>query len=288
MPKSHNIYLAMTLVSAMLMAAIGPLARWSEAAPEVVTFYRVFIGAACIVVLGVLQKRRFSLAFKPTLQSVMAGVALTGFMVAYVKAVELMPMAEAVMIMYLAPLLAAVGAYVFFGEKLTGLSLAMVGLALAGFVLMIDFDAQPSGMDETYAFGLMFALTACLSYTSFILINRRPSKLEPIQSTLVQLSVASLLLAYFAVDAGIPEQEQWLWLVLIGVGPGFLAMVFAVQALSRIPAVTYGTLAYMEPLTVAVLAWGFFGEVMNTQQLIGAACIILAGLVKARVASKSY
>ena len=287
MPKPNNVYLVMTLASAMLMATIAPLSRWSDASPEVVTFYRVFIGAVCIVVFGVLQKRRLSLAFRPTVQSIMAGVALTGFMVAYVKAVELMPMAEAVMIMYLAPLISAVGAYVFFEEKLTVLSLAMVGLALGGFALMIDFESSSVGLDDTYGVGLIFALTACLSYAGFILINRRPSTLEPIQSTLVQLCVASILLAYFAVDAGIPEQEQWLWLVLIGVGPGFLAMVFAVQALSRIPAVTYGTLAYMEPLTVAVLAWGFFGEVMNTQQLIGAACIIVAGLVKARVVSKA-
>jgi len=288
MPKSHNVYLAMTLASAMLMATIAPLAKWSETSPEVVTFYRVFIGAVCIVVLGALQKRWVSLAFRPTLQSMIAGFALTGFMVAYVKAVELMPMAEAVMILYLAPLLAAVGAFILFDEKLTGLSVAMVVLALAGFVLMIDFDATSGGTDDTYLEGLVFAMTACLCYASFILINRRASNLEPIQSTLVQLSVASILLAYFAVDAGFPDQGQWLWLVLIGVGPGFLAMVFAIQALSRINAITYGTLAYMEPLTVAVLAWGFFGEVMNAQQLIGAACIILAGLVKARVASKAY
>ena len=286
MPKSQNSYLVMTLASAMLMATIAPLARWSAASPEIVTFYRVFIGAACILALGVTQQHWVKLPFRPSLQSMIAGVALTGFMVAYVKAVELMPMAEAVMIMYLAPLLAAVGAYVFFGEKLTRLSLAMVCLALVGFALMIDFESSSSGMDDTYGVGLAFALIACLSYAGFILINRRPGTLEPIQSTLVQLSVASLLLAYFAVDAGLPDQEQWLWFVLIGVGPGFLAMVFAVHALSRIPAVTYGTLAYMEPLTVAVLAWFFFGEVMSSQQLMGAACIIVAGLVKARVASK--
>jgi len=63
-------------------------------------------------------------------------------------------------------------------------------------------------MDNTDLLKLLFALIACLSYAVFILINRRDTTLEVIQSTLEQLSVASFLLAYVAVDVGIPNQEQ--------------------------------------------------------------------------------
>jgi len=46
---------------------------------------------------------------------------------------------------------------------------------------------------------------------------------------------------------------QWGWLLVAGIVPGFLAIMLAVVALRALPAATFGTLAYLEPITVVAL-----------------------------------
>jgi drug/metabolite transporter (DMT)-like permease len=73
---------------------------------------------------------------------------------------------------------------------------------------------------------------------------------------------------------------NWLWLLGAGFLPGFLGILFAVIALERLPAATFGTLAYFEPIFVVVLGWAIFGETLNTLQLAGCLLILASGAVK--------
>ena len=74
-----------------------------------------------------------------------------------------------------------------------------------------------------------------------------------------------------------------LWLLATGLIPGFLAITFAVAALSRLPAATFGTLAYFEPLAVVFFGWALFGEALSPMQLMGCALIMGSGCAKALV-----
>lgn len=71
------------------------------------------------------------------------------------------------------------------------------------------------------------------------------------------------------------------WLLGTGLIPGFLAITFAVAALSRLTAATFGTLAYFEPLAVVFFGWSLFGENLSGLQLAGCATIMASGCLKA-------
>ena len=71
------------------------------------------------------------------------------------------------------------------------------------------------------------------------------------------------------------------WLAAAGVLPGFLAIMLAVVALKALPAATYGTLAYLEPITVIILGWLLFDQSLNLLQMSGGALIIVSGVVQA-------
>lgn len=74
---------------------------------------------------------------------------------------------------------------------------------------------------------------------------------------------------------------QWGWLLLAGLLPGFLAILFAVIALRELPAATFGTLAYMEPIAVVTFGWVLFGQSLNALQLSGCGLILAAGVAQA-------
>jgi drug/metabolite transporter (DMT)-like permease len=74
---------------------------------------------------------------------------------------------------------------------------------------------------------------------------------------------------------------NWLWLLGTGLFPGFLAILCAVIALSRLPAATFGTLAYFEPIAVILFGWLIFNETLSPLQIAGCGLILASGVIKA-------
>lgn len=62
---------------------------------------------------------------------------------------------------------------------------------------------------------------------------------------------------------------------------GFLPILLAVITLRALPVATFGTLAYLEPITVVAPAWVLFDQSLNGLQLAGGVLIILAGIAQA-------
>lgn len=278
-------FMFLAVLSAVLMATIGVFARYAALPAEQITFYRLVIGAACMLVFMLMSGKAKQVIHKPSKRTVINGVMLAGFMVFYVQAINYINMANAVMLIYLAPLTTAAFAHFVYKERLNNVNCALIILALIGFGLMLPSSLNSQNQQQTL--GYLYATLAMLSYSGFMLINRKPSQSTPYQSTLVQLSVGAVCLLPFILQAPImPSSEQWVWLVAIGILPGFLAILFAVKALRALPAISFGTLAYFEPVAVVIFAWSLFNETLDGIQLIGALMIILAGVAQGVVMQK--
>ncbi|WP_220739526.1 DMT family transporter [Shewanella sp. c952] len=278
-------FMLLAVLSAVLMATIGVFARYTALPAEHITFYRLVIGAACMLVFMLISGKAKQVRHKPSKRTVINGIMLAGFMVFYVQAISYINMANAVMLIYLAPLTTAAFAHFVYKERLNSANCVLIIFALIGFGLMLP--SSLNSQNQQQALGYLYATLAMLSYSGFMLINRKPSQSTPYQSTLVQLSVGAVCLLPFVLQVPImPSAVQWSWLVAIGILPGFLAILFAVKALRALPAISFGTLAYFEPVAVVIFAWSLFGESLNVIQLTGASMIILAGITQGIVMQK--
>lgn len=99
--------------------------------------------------------------------------------------------------------------------------------------------------------------------------------------TFYQLLVGGLVMLPFCL-VGRPDLplQTWPWLAGTGLIPGFLAILCAVIALSRIPAAAFGTLAYFEPIAVIFFGWTLFHESLSVLQMTGCLLIIFIGVLK--------
>jgi len=244
------------------------------------------VAAICLLFYMLSTSKRKQILHRPTKRTIINGVLLAGFMVFYIQAMNYTSMENAVMLVYLAPLLYAVIAHFIFSEKLNFLNLVVIVLALIGFAMMMEFSISLSdSADESL--GLFYGVLSLLAYAGFMLINRKPSDSTHYQSTLIQLLTGALcMLPFILLSPNVPSLEQSYWLLAIGILPGFIAILCAVKALRNLPSVTFGTVAYIEPVAVVCFAWWLFGETLNTTQLLGCSLIIGAGIVQA-VLSKS-
>nr|WP_283102828.1 DMT family transporter [Shewanella abyssi] len=267
------------MLSAVLMATIGVFARYTQLPAEHITFYRLVIGAGCMLAFMFFTGKSGQINHRPTKRTIINGVMLASFMVFYVQAINYISMANAVMLLYLAPIMTAIFAHIVYNEKLTKVNCGFIVLALLGFVLMLPTDSDT--LSQQQGMGYLYATLAMLSYSGFMLINRKPSQSTPYQSTLVQLTVgATCLLPFVVITPIMPSAAQMGWLIAIGVLPGFVAILFAVKALRVLPTVSFGTLAYLEPVAVVIFAWLLFAEQLSAMQLSGALLIIISGIAQ--------
>ena len=113
-----NLYLILALVSAISMASSGVIARLSGLGAAELTFYRLFVGAVCLLLLVLALGKTAQLRQKPDRRIWLNGVLLASFMLCFLNAISYISLANAIMLVYLAPALAAIAAHFLFDERL--------------------------------------------------------------------------------------------------------------------------------------------------------------------------
>jgi len=269
------------ILAALCMGTMGVFSRKTGIQAELITFFRLFLGAGFLLLLLIITRQVRLLKTWPGWPVLINGLMLAGFIIFYVQAMYMTTMANAIMVVYLAPLVASIYAHFFFGEKMNGKSIILIVTALFGFGMMMEFKIDFSAAGD-HMRGIISAALSMCCYAVFILINRSvTTSVHAYTRTFYQLLIGSLCMVPFFLT-GFPNinSSDIIWIIGAGFIPGFLGILFAVMALEKLPAATFGTLAYFEPIFVVVLGWAVFGETLNALQLAGCLLIIGSGVIK--------
>ncbi len=276
------------ILSALGMGTVGVFAKITGLGAEVITFFRLALGAGFMLLYLALTGQTGLVLRWPSWPVLINGCMLAGFIIFYVQAMVHTTMANAIMLVYLAPLAASLHAHFFLGERLTRQSAGLIGLALFGFAMMMEFRLDfSSGSSHVKGIGLGLLSMGC--YAAFILINRViDARIHVHTRTFYQLLTGGLIMLPLCLISR-PELPPWTWPWLAGTGliPGFLAILCAVIALQRLPAATFGTLAYFEPIAVIIFGWTLFHEPLSPLQLGGCVLIMASGVLKVLTAERA-
>lgn len=277
------------ILAALMMATLGIFSRKIALSAEVVIFFRLFFGSLFLLAMLVVRQRQHLLCSWPGVKVLLSGFFLAAFAGCYFQAMSQTTLANAVIILYLAPVTASIFAHFFMGERLRPAGLLLIALALFGFATMMEFQFH---VTEQESEGLVFALLSMVGYAAFICCNRAIPPTIPVYSkTFYQLFTGTLCILPLALaggltDAGQFNAETWLWLAAVGLFPGFFGILMAVRALETLPAVTFGTLSYLEPIFVVFFGWFFFGERLTALQSTGCGLILISGVLTGVLAAR--
>ncbi len=267
------------IFSALLMGTIGVFSKTLGMPAEAITFFRLILGSFFMLFYLMLSGQLSCIATRPSLPVCINGFLLAGFIIFYVQAMNYTTMANAIMLVYLAPLTSSVFAHFFMNERLNLSALFLILLAILGFAMMLEFNLDLSG-DHQRLMGLGFAALAMFCYSGFILVNRITTD-HVYKSTFYQLLTGGIIMApFFLYNITEVIWSHWFWILCVGFFPGFLAILFAVLALRQLQASTFGTLAYFEPLAVVLFGWVLFHESLSTLQIAGCLVILLCGIAR--------
>ncbi|HEV3345817.1 MAG TPA: EamA family transporter [Methylomirabilota bacterium] len=272
-------------------ATMTLLSRDAAASPLLVGWSRLAIAAPCLVLAAVasthLGARRPDRRAWPSPADLplctALGLAMAAYQVCYFRAVTLVGVATAALLAICsAPLLIAVLATLFLGERLAPLVRLSLGMAVVGTALLV---IGPRGLDQItghFGLGALLALGAGVSYAVYAVAAKGLlARVTPIAVSAITFALAAAFLAPALLGESAPGHALaagWPLLVYLGLGPTAVAYALFTAGLTRVPATAAGIVSLLEPLTATTLGLLVFGERLGTVGVAGAA-LLLAALI---------
>lgn len=200
----------------------------------------------------------------------------------FIGALAVMPLADALAIVFVEPFIILIFAKLVFGDEVGPRRIGAATVGFAGVLLVI----QPSFV----AFGAvaLLPLGTAFSFAAYMLVTRGLSRrMHPVAMQFHTALVASLICVsviwladgrgWDTLDPVMPQGVVWLWLA----GVGFFAALshlMMTYALKFAPSATLAPLHYLEIVMAALLGYLVFDDFPDTLTLIGIAVIVGSGL----------
>ena len=279
-----NGYL-MGLAAGALWGTTGPLSTALYAEGALLTdvgFWRVLLAVLGFVVYGLFRRDLFRIDRRGLLLvALLGGVLVALFEVAFQYAIAGVGVAGAVTLLYVAPVLVAVLAWLVLGERLTPLRFALALLVMVGVALTVTGGAETaSSGGSNRAIGIAGGLLAALSYTGTTLLARHTVPRYGVVKVLfyellggvVVLGIALPLAGHTPVPTA--SAAGWLYIAALGVGSVLLANFAFFGAVKRIEAAPTAVAASIEPVVGALLALLLFGQGLTALGWLGLALVV--------------
>lgn len=263
---------------ALSWGAIGIIVREVDLPAMAIVFWRVALSAAAVAALLAVARRRELFDLRGNRAAFALGVLLAVHWSLYFAAIKETSVASAVMITYAAPIFMALLAPVLIGERVPRVSVAALAVSIVGILLITLSGGDGSG--EVRALGVALAVLAAVTYAFLIvLVKRWAAELHPVTFVLYQSATAAVVLLPAAVAGGLAlEGREIGYLLVLGVVLTGLTGVVYIGALHLVAATTAGILAYVEPVSAAVLAALLLGEGLGPGVVAGGLAIVAAGV----------
>ena len=265
------------LLAIFLWSSQGAVVRLAGVDLHVLIFYSIVVS---LIVQGVVlcQKRYRSKVpdSRKMIYPAMLGVLSLGNTFTFFYAFQNTTIANAVLTHYTAPVIVAFLAPFFLKERITRKIVAVIVLASAGLVVMLNKFSL--GAHETA--GILAGLVSGITYAVIIIFLRLHSeKFNPLVLTFFTNVTMGLLLAPF-VD-GFPAKALWS-ILLIGIVYSTIAPILYYRGLQEITANRSAVLGYLEPVCAIILSMFLLKEIPGLYSIAGGLLIMFSGYLTVR------
>lgn len=259
-----------------------------EVSPGALSLGRLLVGSLTLGALLLTRPRRWP-AREDWLPLVACGVLWFGiYNVALNEGERRVDAGTAAMLIQIAPILIAILAVSFLGEKPTWYLGAGLLIAFGG-VTLIAFSA--SGGGDRDMLGVVLCLLAAAAYSVSMVIQKPLlRRLSALEVTWFACTIGAIICLPFSGDLVRTVQDVPLssvaWIVYLGVFPTAIAFTTFAYALARMDASKLGVTTNLVPPITIVLGAVFLSEVPPALAVVGGV-VCLVGVAVARMRSRT-
>ncbi|MBL7224198.1 MAG: DMT family transporter [Candidatus Brocadiae bacterium] len=181
--------------------------------------------------------------------------------------------ANAILLQYSAPLLVAVGAVWFLGERLGGRQIGALALGVGGVAAILAFTWGTP--DQR---GVLYGLGSAVAFASLMLLQRSMRSGSPVALSCVYNLTAGVVMLPLAWGALRLSPGAWLVVALMGTVQLGIPYALFIRGIQRVPATDAALITLVEPVLNPVWVWLAVREEPHWSTFVGGA-LILAGLL---------
>ncbi|MHA6642889.1 DMT family transporter [Mesorhizobium sp. A623] len=214
---------------------------------------------------------------------VLRGVIVTFVALTFFFGLGRLPLAEAIALSFIAPLLALFLAAMLLGEKIGRFAVwgSVVGMAGVIVIMLGKFNGADHSPDATLGMAAILASAALYAY-NLILARRQALMAKPLEIVFFQNLIVGITLGLAAPWLGVALPQE-LWLPLAGVTALALSGHFMMSwSYARAEAQYLIPTEYSAFVWAILLGWVFFHEAVGWSTMAGAGLIIAGCLVASR------
>jgi drug/metabolite transporter (DMT)-like permease len=270
--RRGQLYVAL---AAIAWSSAGLLQRGVEAgAAAQVGVRALFACVALFAYVAVAERGRVLAAWRAIgVAGVGVAAALAVASAAFIVALNHTTVAHVLFIQAMAPVLAALIAWIALGEPVSTRTGVAMGIAVAGVALMVG---GPGGGN---LLGDGLSLTMALAFAVSIVISRHRRDVSMLPATC--LSQLFLVIAFlpFAAPAGMPGDDL-LALAALGAGQIGLGLALLTVGARLIPAAQVALITLLETVLGPLWVWLAIDEKPTTATLVGGAIVVVAVVIQ--------
>lgn len=261
----------MAMLSVQLGAAFS-VSLFDDVGVGGTAWLRLTFGAIGFVLIA--RPRYWRWTWRELRAPILLGIVSGGMTLAFLAAIDRMPLGTVVAIEFLGPLtVAAISSH-------SVRALAWPVLAFVGVVLLTE-----PWQGELDVLGIAFAAAAAVGWGLYIVITQHVGdRFSGVDGLAISIPVAALVAAFF----GIPEAWGHITIEVLLVAAGVAILLplipwtFELYALRRLNKAAFGTLMALEPAIALTIGAVVLSQVPAVPQLVGIVCVVLAGVAAER------
>jgi S-adenosylmethionine uptake transporter len=279
--QPRTLALAQCIAGIGALAAMDGLVKWlaQSNTVELVTLARYASGS--LIALAVWQAQRRPARTGSIPLHLGRGVLIACSAFSFFTAIDILPLAEALTIAFVAPLVVPLMARLFLGETLRPRAMAAGLIGFAG-VLVSVHGGEAGG--ESRLLGIAAAIFAALTYAgSAILLRALAGRETATMITLIGSLVPLALLSPVALVSAPPDLASLLGFAGLGL-LGNIGMQLLARAYAQLEAQVSAVMEFTALPWAAILGYALFGDGVRLETWAGAAIILGAVWLASRPA----
>ncbi len=282
--RDTNLGIIGICVAVMAWGASGAVIKYIGMDGLAIGFWRFAMYVA--VLAGWMRIRGIEFDLGVLRASAAGGVSLGLDVVFFFSAVKLTNVVNATTISAMQPVIVAIVAARFFGERIRGRDVVSALVAIAAVVVIV---IESSGTPEWSPTGDLLAVGAVFAWSGYFIFSKRSkgviTSLQYTAGTGFWTAIICLAAGLaFQQDMSLPSGDDWLPLLGLTLGAGILGHSIMNWSLVRLPLWLGSVLTLLIPVVGAVVAWIFLGEALTTVQIV--AIVVVVGALASIVLSQ--
>ncbi|WP_453990926.1 DMT family transporter [Bacillus nitroreducens] len=269
------------IVVMLTFGSIGLFVRNIELSSSEIALFRGAVGSLFLIGASFLVKQKFSfkISKRNLVLLILSGAALGFNWIFLFESYRYTTISNATLSYYFAPIFVMILAPFLLKEKWTWMKGLSIALAFLGFLLVVNPGSESSIGIYNHPVGIMYGIMAAAFYASVILMNKFIKDLSDLNTTIMQLMTASIVLLPYMIltqnlnYSGLSLRSISLLLIVGIVHTGFAYLLYF-SVLKKLKGQTIAILSYIDPISAVILAAIILNESMNFVQILGGILIL--------------